>query len=112
MATSEATCFTSHVELTVLSSNDELPSGDFAFARVTSTEVALALPEVDVSAERERLNTELFEAEAYLKKLEGQLENKKFLEKAPENVVTSMRTRFKDAEERAQGLRERLDLLD
>ena len=112
LATSEATCFTSHVELTVLSSNDELPSGDFAFARVTSTEVALALPEVDVSAERERLNTELFEAEAYLKKLEGQLENKKFLEKAPENVVMSMRTRFKDAEERAQGLRERLDLLD
>ena len=99
------------MELSVLSSNDELPPGDFAFARVTSTEVALALPTVDVSAEKERLNTELFEAEAYLKKLKSQLENKNFLEKAPENVVMSMRTRLKDAEERAQGLRQRLDLL-
>ncbi len=112
LATNEATCFISHVALSILDSDQELPSGDFAFARVASTEVALALPQVDISAERERLNSELMDAEAYLQKMEGQLSNTNFLEKAPENVIDSMRSRLSDAKERVQGLRNRIDLLE
>ena len=106
--TAPATAFTSRVEPHVLAPGDALPEGEYAFARVGETEVALALPEVDSTAERERLTKELDEAEGYVTQLERQLGNEQFLAKAPDHVVAGMRERHEEAQKRAEGLRERL----
>jgi hypothetical protein len=63
--TAPATNFTSRVNVQVLPANAELPAGEYAFQRVADTEVAVALPQVDTSAERARLAKELAEAEAH-----------------------------------------------
>jgi valyl-tRNA synthetase len=106
--TAEATAFTSRVEPRVTGADEPLPGGEYAFARVGTTEIAVALPEVDTAAERERLQKELEEAEAYIKRLDGQLSNQQFLGKAPEHVVQGMRDRHAEATARAEGLRDRL----
>ena len=109
--TAAATAFTSRVEPEVSGADAELPGGEYAFARVGDTEVALALPEVDVAAERERLEGELAEAEGQIARLEKQLANERFLERAPEAVVQGERDRLAQAQARAQGLRERIGAL-
>ena len=89
----------------------ELPEGEYAFARVGDTEVALALPEVDLTAELARLEGELAEADGQIARLEKQLANERFLERAPEAVVQGERDRLAQAEARAEGLRERIAAL-
>jgi valyl-tRNA synthetase len=106
--TLDATAFTSRVEPELLPTEAEVPAGEHAFARVGATEVAVALPGVDHSAERDRLSAELAEAERYMEGLERQLSNGQFLAKAPAHVVDSMRARLAEARARAEGLRERL----
>ena len=111
--TAAATAFTSRVEpeVTGADADAELPSGEYAFARVGDTEVALALPEVDLTAERERLEGELAEADGQIARLEKQLANERFLERAPEAVVQGERDRLAQAQARAEGLRERIGAL-
>ena len=106
--TSPATAFTSRVEPQITGAGAELPAGEYAFARVGDTEVALALPEVDLTAERERLERELAEADGQITRLEKQLSNERFLERAPEAVVQGERDRLAQTQTRAEGLRERI----
>ena len=109
--TAAATAFTSRVEPLVTGADEPLPAGDHAFARVGGTEVALALPQVDEAAERERLARELDETAERIARLERQLANGRFLERAPAEVVRGERERLAAAEARAEGLRERLAAL-
>ena len=109
--TAAATAFTSRVEPVVTGADADLPAGEYAFARVGGTEVALALPEVDRAAERGRLERELAEAEGQIARLERQLRNERFLERAPAAVVQGERARLAQAQGRAGGLRERLAAL-
>ena len=109
--TAAATNFTSRVELTVLGPEEPLPEGEWGFGRVADTEVAVALPQVDVAAERARLEKELAEAEAHLERLERQLGNAAFRAKAPAHVVQGMEQTAAETRERVEGLRERLAAL-
>ena len=109
--TAAATAFTSRVDPVVMGAEEALPAGEYAFARVGETEVALALPEVDRGAERERLARELAEAEGRIARLEKQLANERFLERAPAAVVQGERERLAQARARAEGLRERIGAL-
>lgn len=109
--TAAATAFTSRVEPLVTGAEAELPAGEYAFARVGDTEVALALPEVDRTAERERLERELADADGQIARLERQLANERFLERAPAAVVQGERDRLAQAQSRAEGLRERIAAL-
>ncbi|MCK9518016.1 MAG: valine--tRNA ligase, partial [Dehalococcoidia bacterium] len=106
--TAAATSFTSRVEPVVVGLTDEVPAGEFAYARVADTEVALELPTVDTAAERARLEKELGEATAYVERLEKQLANEQFRSKAPAHVVEGMEANLADARTRAEGLRERI----
>ncbi len=106
-----ATAFTSRVEPKVTDAEAELPPGEYVFARVGDTEVALALPEVDLGAERARLEGELAETDGQIARLEKQLANERFLERAPAAVVQGERDRLAEAQARAAGLRERLTAL-
>jgi valyl-tRNA synthetase len=109
--TAAATNFTSRVELTVLGPEEPLPEGEWGFGRVADTEVAVALPQVDVAAERARLEKELAEAEAHLERLERQLGNAAFRAKAPAHVVQGMEQTAAETRERVEGLRARLAAL-
>ncbi len=109
--TSAATAFTSRVEPQVVAADAPLPEGEFAFARIADTEVALLLPAVDNAAERQRLEKELAEAEAHAGRLEKQLANEQFRAKAPAHVVSGMEATMSEARTRAAGLRERLATL-
>lgn len=109
--TAAATAFTSRVDPVVLAPGETLPQGEFAFARVAGTEVALALPRVDSAAERTRLEKELAEAEAHAGRLEAQLANPTFRAKAPEKVVAGMEATLAETRVRIAGLRERLGAL-
>jgi valyl-tRNA synthetase len=109
--TAAATAFTSRVEPTVMAADATLPEGEYAFARIADTEVALALPAVDVDAERTRLQKELGEAEAHVGRLEKQLGNDTFRSKAPAKVISDMESTLGETRGRASGLRERLATL-
>ena len=106
--TAPATAFTSRVEPVVTGLSDELPAGEFAFARISDTEVALELPKVDTAQERARLEKDLAEVSAYIERLQKQLGNEQFRTKAPAHVVQDMEAKLADAQTRAEGLRERL----
>ncbi|HEY4668516.1 MAG TPA: valine--tRNA ligase [Tepidiformaceae bacterium] len=109
--TSGATAFTSRVEPQVVSADAQLPAGEFAFARVGDTEIALLLPQVDVAAERARLEKELAEASAHMERLEKQLANEQFRSKAPAQVVEGMESTLAETRTKVEGLRERLGTL-
>ena len=109
--TSAATAFTSRVESQVVAADATLPAGEYAFARIADTEVALALPQVDVGAERVRLEKELAEADAYVERLANQLGNEQFRSKAPAKVIGDMEATLAETRTRAEGLRERLATL-
>ena len=109
--TAAATAFTSRVEPQVIGADALLPDGEYAFARIGETEIALALPEVDTAAERERLEKELAEADGQVQRLEGQLQNERFLAKAPAAVIQGERDRLDQTQVRAAGLRERIAAL-
>ncbi|MCC6387521.1 MAG: valine--tRNA ligase [Dehalococcoidia bacterium] len=103
-----ATAFTSRVEPVVTAPDAALPAGEFAFARIADTEVAVALPAVDAAAERARLEKELAEAAAYEERLTKQLGNEQFRSKAPAKVVADMEATLAETRVRVAGLRERI----
>ena len=106
-----ATAFTSRVEPEVLPSGAELPAGDYAFARVADTEVAVSLPKVDAAEERARLEKELAETAAYVDRLTAQLANENFRSRAPANVIQGVESNLAEATLKANGLRERIAVL-
>ncbi|HEX6032343.1 MAG TPA: valine--tRNA ligase, partial [Tepidiformaceae bacterium] len=106
--TAAATNFTSRVTLHVVPANAELPGGEYVFQRVADTEVAVALPKVDTSEERARLEKELAETEAHADRLTAQLANETFRAKAPEHVIAGMQDTLSKDQARIEGLRERL----
>jgi valyl-tRNA synthetase len=109
--TSGATAFTSRVEPLVMGPGADLPPGEYAFARIADTDVALALPKVDSAAERVRLEKELGEATAHMERLEKQLANETFRSKAPANVIAGMEGTLEETRSKVAGLRERLAAL-
>jgi len=109
--TAPATEFTSRVELTVLGSAAPVPPGEYGFARIAETEVAVALPQIDSAAERARLQKELDEAAAHADRLAAQLANEGFRAKAPANVIAGMERTLAETQARVTGLRERLGQL-
>jgi valyl-tRNA synthetase len=109
--TAAATNFTSRVTLEVLDHAAAVPAGDWGFARVADTEVAVALPAVDTAAERTRLEKELGEATAHADRLTKQLANETFRSKAPPHVIQGMETTLGETQERVKGLQERLTAL-
>jgi valyl-tRNA synthetase len=78
---------------------------------VGDTEIALLLPQVDVAAERARLEKELAEASAHMERLEKQLANEQFRSKAPAQVVEGMESTLAETRTKVEGLRERLGTL-
>ena len=110
-ATAGATEFTSRVTLTVTAADATMPEAEYAFGRVGDTEVAVTLPQVDSDAEIARLQKELDEAEVYIGRLEAQLGNAQFRDKAPAKVVEGVEHNRDEARQRASGLRERIESL-
>ena len=98
--TAAATNFTSRVDLSVLGQSEAVPAGEWGFGRVADTEVAVALPRVDLSAERTRLEKELAEAEAHADRLTKQLANETFRSKAPAHVIQGMETTLSETASR------------
>ncbi|KAA0239763.1 valine--tRNA ligase [bacterium] len=109
--TAAATAFTSRVQPHVVEPGATLPAGDYAYARIADTEVALALPRVDSGAERARLEKEIGEAAAHMERLEKQLANDAFRAKAPGHVIAGMEATLAETRTKVEGLRERLDVL-
>lgn len=109
--TAAATAFTSRVQPHVVEPGATLPAGDYAYARIADTEVALALPRVDSGAERARLEKEIGEAAAHMGRLEKQLANDAFRAKAPGHVIAGMEATLAETRTKVEGLRERLDVL-
>lgn len=109
--TAAATAFTSRVEPHVVAPGTSLPAGDYAYARIGDTEVAVALPEVNSSEERARLEKEAGEAAAHIERLERQLANETFRAKAPGHVIAGMEDTLAETRRKVAGLRERLEAL-
>jgi valyl-tRNA synthetase len=71
----------------------------------------LLIVDVDLSAERERLDKEIAKVEAELRVVESKLNNKSFVDRAPKNVVELNRQRQKSFAEQLKKLREARDKL-
>ncbi len=63
---------------------------------------------MDADAERSRLGKEIEEAESYVKKLDGKLNNEQFRSKAPEKIVAAEEARRAEAQTKLQGLQRAL----
>jgi valyl-tRNA synthetase len=110
-ATLAATNFTSRVEAEVVAAEVPLPEAEYGFASIADTEVAVALPQVDASAERGRLEKDLAEATAHIQRLEKQLANETFRAKAPGHVITGMESTLAETQQKAASLQDRLAAL-
>ena len=92
----------------MLDAHAAMPPGEWAFGRVADSEIGIALPEVNATEERGRLEKELAEAAAHAERLEKQLANDTFRSKAPAHVISGMETTLSETRDRVAGLRERL----
>ena len=71
----------------------------------------LLIVDVDLSAERDRLDKEIAKVEAELRTVEGKLSNKSFVDRAPRDVVELNRQRQKNFTEQLTKLKEARDKL-
>jgi valyl-tRNA synthetase len=67
--------------------------------------------DVDLSAERERLDKEIAKVEAELRTVESKLANKSFVDRAPKEVVQEHRQRKENFAEQLKKLKEARDKL-
>lgn len=83
--------------LTILSHNEDAPES--ATALVGDTKVLIPLGSfIDANAEIKRLQKELEKNEKEIAGVSGRLNNKAFVDKAPETVINTAREQLKDAE--------------
>ncbi len=83
--------------LSTLDTTTEKPNGAFSFM-VKSNEYFIPLGNnIDVSAEIEKLQTELDYTIGFLKSVEGKLSNDRFVNNAPEQVVENEKNKMTDA---------------
>ncbi|HEU0282471.1 MAG TPA: class I tRNA ligase family protein, partial [Gallionella sp.] len=73
----------------------ELPAGDAAVAIVGTYRLMLKV-EIDVAAERERLDKEIARLQGEIAKAQGKLSNASFVDRAPAAVVEQERKRMED----------------
>ena len=66
---------------------------------------------IDIEAERLRLEKEISKLESGLKTVSGKLDNKKFMEKAPEAVVSKEREKEQSMIGALQALKQKLNQL-
>jgi valyl-tRNA synthetase len=88
---------------------DKLPTEGVASAVCGDAKIAVDLSGlVDLEKEKARLESEIEETQTYLVSLEKKLSNDEFTNKAPAQVVDSMREKEKEAQGRLAALKERL----
>jgi valyl-tRNA synthetase len=63
---------------------------------------------IDLEQERERLRSEIEEKEGFLESVEKKLNNRQFVNKAPDEVVERERQKKKDATDELERLRDNL----
>ena len=85
----------------------ELPDADAPVSIVGEYKLMLRV-EIDVTAERERLNKEITRVAAEIAKAEGKLSNPNFVERAPANVVEQEKERLTAFNARLGSLNEQL----
>ena len=68
--------------------------------------------EIDVAAEKQRLQKEIDKLTVELKKADGKLANQSFIEKAPESVIAQEKERQKKFSDDLQKFKEQLSRLD
>ncbi len=66
---------------------------------------------IDLEAEKARINKQLGKLEGELKRINGKLNNKKFVDNAPEQVVTKEKEKFEEVSTKVNKLKEMLDNL-
>jgi len=97
-------------ELTVAESGEPLEQAAAAVVGGMQVFVPLA-GMVDLEAERQKIESEIAEAEKYRTALAGKLGNENFVSRAPEAVVAAEREKLTTTEERINRLREQLAAL-
>ena len=66
---------------------------------------------VDSDAEKERLKKEIENLETYIKSLSLKLNNQKFIENAPRDIVEGEKAKLTEAETKISKLKEQMDIL-
>jgi len=83
--------------LSTINTTNEKPNGAFSFM-VKSNEYFIPLGEnIDVAAEIENLQKELEYTKGFLRSVEGKLDNDRFVNNAPEQVVKNEKNKMSDA---------------
>ncbi|MEE3235209.1 MAG: valine--tRNA ligase [Candidatus Latescibacterota bacterium] len=89
-----------------------VPEGVCGSSVVSGVEVFVPLDGlVDLSAERERLEKELDKFEKLIKSIEGKLNNEKFIQNAPSNIVQGERDRQREYMDTVERIKANIDRL-